>query len=255
MRELAQTSQSLYQDARPFPHIVLDDFFDPSLLTLVLEEFPQPGQISWKGFNNEYEVKLFCSADETFGPVTRLLMYHLNSITFLDFLSALTGIPDLIPDPTFNGGGMHQIERGGKLAIHADFNRHGRLHIDRRLNLLLYLNKDWRAEYGGDFELWDRDMTACVKKVAPLFNRMVVFSTTDFSYHGHPDELRYPRERSRKSLALYYYSNGRPDEERSDEHSTLFRARPAESFKGGIKRRIKPFVPPILFDLYDRITG
>src|SRR5882762_8479776 len=174
MKELSASAHSSYINARPFPHIVFDDFFDPSLLDLVLVEFPQPGAIRWQHFDNEREIKLASASEASFGPATRLLLYHLNSITFLEFLSEVTGIASLIPDPSFEGGGLHQIVRGGKLAIHTDFNRHRNYNLDRRLNLLLYLNKDWRDEYGGHLQLWDRDMTRCEAKVLPLFNRVVI---------------------------------------------------------------------------------
>jgi len=137
MRDLAKTSHEVYRNAQPYPHIVLDNFFDPALLDLILEEFPKPDQIKWQQFDNEREIKLASAAEASFGPVTRLLLYHLNSITFLEFLSEVTGIPNLIPDPTFNGGGLHQIVPGGKLGIHADYNKHGDYQLDRRLNLLL----------------------------------------------------------------------------------------------------------------------
>jgi Rps23 Pro-64 3,4-dihydroxylase Tpa1-like proline 4-hydroxylase len=226
MRDLVdQGGATSYRGAKPFPHIVMDDFFDSSLLETIRAEFPAPGEIAWRGFKNQYEIKLFSTAEQTFGPMTRLLLYHLNSITFLDFLSEITGIPDLIPDPTFNGGGMHQIQRGGKLGIHADFNRHKKYGLDRRLNLLVYLNRDWREEYGGHLELWDTQMSGCQRRVLPVFNRVVIFSTTDFSYHGHPEPLQCPPEMTRKSLAMYYYTNGRPASEVSKAHSTIFRAR------------------------------
>jgi hypothetical protein len=161
MAELAKSAPAQYAAARPFPHVVFDDFFDPALLESVLAEFPQPGQIDWQRFDNAQEIKLASAAESSFGPVTRLLLYHLNSITFLDFLSKVTGIANLISDPCFDGGGLHQIVRGGKLAVHADFNKHPRYGLDRRLNLLLYLNRDWREEYGGHLELWNREMTRC----------------------------------------------------------------------------------------------
>jgi hypothetical protein len=136
------------------------------------------------------------------------------------------------------------------LKVHADFNRHTRLQLDRRLNLLCYLNRDWREEYGGHLELWDREMKACVKRILPVFNRCVVFSTTDFSYHGHPDPLNCPKGWSRKSLALYYYTNGRPLDERSGQHSTLFQLRPGETVEHrryGRKDLVRDCVPPILW--------
>jgi Rps23 Pro-64 3,4-dihydroxylase Tpa1-like proline 4-hydroxylase len=250
MSELAKSGASSYQQAKPFPHIVIDNFFDPELLERVLQEFPRPGQIAWQRFDNEREIKLASAAEGNFGPVTRLLMYHLNGMTFLEFLSNITGTDNLLPDPGFEGGGLHQIVRGGKLGVHADFNKHRKYNLDRRLNLLLYLNKDWRDDYGGHLQLWDRQMTRCEAKVAPLFNRVMIFSTTDFTYHGHPDPLQCPEGMTRKSLALYYFSNGRPAEEISGEHSTLFRARDEQDFRPTFSQRMRKLgrdlVPPLL---------
>jgi len=251
MRELvAAGARASFLSAKPFPHIVFDDFLDPALLELVLTEFPQPGQIQWQRFDNAREIKLASAAEATFGPVTRLLLYHLNSVTFLEFLSQVTGIENLIPDPSFEGGGLHQIVRGGKLGVHADFNKHRSYQLDRRLNLLLYLNKDWREEYGGHLELWDRNMSHCERRVLPLFNRVMVFGTTDFTYHGHPDPLRCPEGMTRKSLALYYFSNGRPAEEISGDHSTLFQARRPDEFTATTGQRLRALardlLPPIV---------
>jgi 2OG-Fe(II) oxygenase superfamily len=250
MKELSASGYSTYISAAPFPHLVVDNFFDPDLIDLVLSEFPKPGAIRWQQFDNDREIKLASAAESSFGPITRLFLYHLNSITFLEFLSAVTGIPDLISDPRFDGGGLHQIVRGGKLGIHADFNRHRAYNLDRRLNLLLYLNKDWREDYGGHLQLWDRDMTRCAAKILPVFNRMMVFGTTDFTYHGHPDPLQCPEGMTRKSLALYYFSNGRPAEEISGDHSTIFRARHEGEFKLTATQRMRSLardlLPPII---------
>lgn len=250
MTEIAQSARESYANAKPFPHIVLDDFLAPALLDDVLSEFPKPGEIAWQRFDNERERKLASASESSFGPTTRLLLYHLNSITFLEFLTSITGIANLIPDPCFDGGGLHQIVRGGKLGIHADFNKHPRYGLDRRLNLLLYLNKEWREEYGGHLELWNSDMTRCDAKVLPVFNRLMVFGTTDFTYHGHPDPLQCPVGVTRKSIALYYFSNGRPSEEISGNHSTLFQARTEEEFKPTLQQRIRrvatDLLPPIV---------
>jgi hypothetical protein len=250
MRDSAAAAREEYAKAKPFPHVVFDNFFDPALLDMVLAEFPKPGQINWQKFDNAKEIKLASAREASFGTVTRLLFYHLNSMTFLQFLSEVTGIPNLISDPGFEGGGLHQIIRGGKLGVHADFNRHRDFGLDRRLNLLLYLNKDWREEYGGNLELWDRNMTGCEARVAPLFNRVMIFGTTDFTYHGHPDPLQCPEGMTRKSMALYYFSNGRPAEEISGDHSTLFRARNQNDFSPTVTQKVrgimKDLVPPLL---------
>jgi Rps23 Pro-64 3,4-dihydroxylase Tpa1-like proline 4-hydroxylase len=250
MNATAESAHTTYINAKPFPHVVFDDFFPSTIVERVLEEFPKPDAIRWQSFDSAEEIKLASAAEASFGPVTRLLMYHLNSITFLEFLSRVTGIENLISDPGFDGGGVHQIVRGGKLGVHADFNRHRAFGLDRRLNLLLYLNKDWREEYGGHLQLWDRGMSRCEAKVLPIFNRVMVFGTTDFTYHGHPDPLQCPEGMTRKSLALYYFSNGRPAEEVTGEHSTIFRARDEKDFRLTFKQRLRKlagdFVPPIV---------
>ena len=256
MAELEKSLRASYSNAKPFPYVILDNFFDSSLIDLVLSEFPKPGEIKWQHFNTQQEIKLASDSELAFGPATRLFLYHLNSSTFLQFLSKITGITNLIPDPWFDGGGLHQIVRGGKLGIHVDFNKHPRYGLDRRLNLLLYLNKDWREEYGGHLELWDRDMARCDAKILPIFNRLVIFGTTDFTFHGHPDPLKCPDGMTRKSLALYYFSNGRPADEISHEHSTLFRARNEQELKLPFKQRLgqitKDFLPPIVTRLLRR---
>jgi Rps23 Pro-64 3,4-dihydroxylase Tpa1-like proline 4-hydroxylase len=192
MREIAAAGRAAYEAARPFPHFMIDDFLDPAVLECVLAEFPTPEAIRWQRFDSGREIKLASAKESTFGPVTRRLMHQLNSITFLEFVSQVTGIDDLIPDPSFDGGGLHQIEPGGKLGVHADYNKHPRYGLDRRVNVLIYLNKEWREEYGGHLELWDVGMTKCEARVLPIFNRLMMFGTTDFTYHGHPDPLRCP---------------------------------------------------------------
>lgn len=192
------------------------------------------------------------------GPKVRELIHFLNSEPFLVFLQELTSIKEsLIGDPYLIGGGLHEIKRGGLLKVHADFNKHTLTGLDRRLNVLVYLNKDWKEEYGGHFELWDKDMQRSAKKILPAFNTLAMFSTTDFSYHGHPDPLNCPPDRSRRSVALYYYSNGRPVSEINQglvEHSTLFKARKGHedevvAEKASWKQKAKRFVPPVLLDL------
>ena len=255
--DLANKYQTKYSSAEPFPHIVIDNFLPKDILDRVLGEFPSPEKIDWKTFDNSAEKKLASTSELQMGESTRLLLQQLNSSTFVSFLEKLTGIDGIIPDPHYIGGGLHQIEKGGYLKIHVDFNRHKRLRLDRRLNLLIYLNKDWQEEYGGHFEMWDVDMTECKKKILPIFNRCVIFSTTDFSFHGHPEPLTCPENRTRKSLALYYYSNGRPAHEVADGHTTVFRERPDETIKTKnsgfsslkFKTVFKKLLPPIVIDL------
>jgi Rps23 Pro-64 3,4-dihydroxylase Tpa1-like proline 4-hydroxylase len=155
-------------------------------------------------------------------PAIRKILRELNSTLFLRYLSDLTQIPHLLPDPSFIGSGMFLIEPGGFLNVHADFNVHFLNKLDRRLNLLLYLNLGWREAYGGHLELWRAGEPTPTKSILPIANRCVIFATTDQSFHGHPTPLSCPPGRSRNCLSLYYYTNGRPDTERSDEHNTLW---------------------------------
>jgi 2OG-Fe(II) oxygenase superfamily len=257
---LATTLSDQYAQAKPFPHAVIDDFLPAEELRRVAAGFPKPGDIEWHRSSNPRQTKLAVEDERLIDERARWLLYQLNSATFVNFLEKLTRIEGLIPDPYFAGGGLHQIEPGGYLKIHADFNRHEKFQLERRLNVLLYLNEDWKEEYGGHLELWNRDMTDCVQKILPVFNRCVIFNTTDHSYHGHPEPLACPQGITRKSLALYYYSNGRPEHEATSEHGTLTKPRPGETIEGingrsRTKAAARRLLPPILFDLRRFLTG
>jgi 2-oxoglutarate-Fe(II)-dependent oxygenase superfamily protein len=221
MKELVTQHAEAYRTADPFPHIVLDDLFEPELLSQVLAEFDAMDRGKWRARDKDYERKWATEDIQHFGPVTRSFINQLNGGLFLNFLEDLTGIAGLVSDPHIRGGGLHEIRREGALGVHADFNLHPRLHIWRRLNLLLYLNENWDRAWGGELELWDRAGKACVKSIAPIFNRTVIFDTSNYSYHGHPHPLMCPPERSRKSIALYYYTAAKPEGE-IDPHITLF---------------------------------
>ncbi len=215
LNEVVAELKKDYQNNLPFPNIYLDNFFDESFLNEVLEEFPSIDKLKEKiHFSNPNENKLATKGEHNFGDKTKRLVHYLNSQPFLEFLQELTGIEEtLIPDPYFEGGGYHEIKPGGFLKLHVDFHMHRSMNLSRRLNLLIYLNQDWEEEYGGYFELWEKDMSKSVVKILPIFNRIAIFSTTGDSWHGHPDPLTCPEDRSRKSLALYYYTNGRPENE------------------------------------------
>lgn len=200
---------------------------------------------------NPVERKLATTNVSILPAFTRHVLAELNSSSFVLFLERLTGISGLIPDPHYVGGGLHQIERGGFLKVHADFNRHPILRVDRRLNLLIYLNPGWRDEYGGHFELWDAGMKRCVKRVLPVINRCVVFTTGERSFHGHPDPLTCPEGTTRRSLALYYYTAAATGGDAgAADHTTLFQRRPGEQLERSTSFRVRgvmrEVLPPIL---------
>lgn len=241
-----------YAAAAPFPHVVLHDLIPREVLRSVAKEFPDGAAMGMQ-FADEVQVKAAESRWEQFGPATRAVIAELNSGSFIQCLTRLTGIDDLIVDANLVGAGQHQIQRGGMLKVHADFDRHVRTGLLRRLNVLVYLNELWEDDWGGHLELWDRDMTEAVVRVAPRLGTMVVFSTTDQSFHGHPDPLTCPPDRSRKSIALYYYTS--PIEVHA-RRTTDFRARPGEHLDYELsapsrRERLKRWVPPALLELRD----
>ena len=251
-----------YQEAKPYPHIVFDNFLPEEIAELILDQFPDANSKIWTKLPTEDQKGKFVAKDESQFPVDiRALIHELNSGTFLNFLEQLTGIAELISDAKIAGGGLHRIEREGKLSVHVDFSHHPTNGLNRRINLLLFLNKNWPEEYGGNFEFWTwkKDNKKCEKRILPVFNRCVIFSTSPTSYHGHPEPLSCPDSESRKSIALYYFSNGRPAGE-DIEHNTLFKTRPNEKNSlGNVLVRtassgfVRDLMPPIIYRNIRRI--
>jgi hypothetical protein len=252
---LAKESADKYKNNKPFPHIYFDNFLPTEVAEAALRDFPEPKQLAWSEFNNPNEKKLAFDVVEKLPPTVRDVLYFLNSRPMIQFLEVLTGIEGVPPDPHFVGGGLHQIKPGGKLGVHADFNIHTKLKLDRRINVLIYMNKDWKEEYGGHFELWNKDMTKAEQKILPLFNRCAIFSTTSTSFHGHPTPLSCPPDRTRKSMATYYYSNGRPEEEVHESHSTLFKETPGteKPARNVFSRVLHAVTPPIIVDTIKKV--
>jgi hypothetical protein len=246
LMRLAEENSERFRTAEPFPHIVFDDFLPEWVLDRVLEEFPDPGDVPWKEFKQATSRKLASEGDSFFGDYTRHLLGQLNTATFLQFLERLTGIDGLIADPYFFGGGLHQIEPGGFLKVHVDFSRHETLRVARRLNAIIYLNKDWEPSYGGALEFWDSEMTSAVESVLPVFNRCVIFATQGAN-HGHPEPLACPPDRTRRSLALFYYRNDQGYDEALEDHDSRYRERPGERIRSG-RSTIRRITPPILID-------
>jgi len=231
-----------FRDAEPFPHIVIDDFLTGEFVSQLNRNFPD-FSVKKKSGSTHIPVVLpdgseaqlgkeWLSREQLVSLLYRRLYWELNSNPFVSLLEKVTGIPGLLADPHLAGGGVHNTSPGGYLKVHSDFNKHPQYGLDRRLNLLIYLNEDWLDEYGGHLELWTKDMGSCVQKIAPIAGRCVIFRTTSTSFHGHPHPLACPPDRSRRSIALYYYSNGRPPEEDSREHGTLWQDLPGQVGQG-----------------------
>ena len=243
LNTLAEREAPAYKTAMPFQHIVIDDFVSDAIARQLQDGFPPADPALQERDNTAFvdedtrklpaqKNKLGIRNEQAFDPLVRHILWEMQSQAFILFLEKLTGITNLLPDPRLLGGGTHQTLPGGLLRIHADFNKHRIYDLDRRLNLLLYLNDDWHDEYGGHLELWDRGLTACQKRVLPISKRLVLFSTGSDTWHGHPHALTCPDGRARQSLALYYYTNGRPADETHPKHKTLWPLLPGEELPG-----------------------
>ncbi len=226
LQRLAERHRDSFQNARPCPHVVIDDFLPLEILDRLIAEFPPPSDPGWEisgagrtQFSRDRESVKLARTEAHFPPLSRHVLSQLNSAAVLRFLERLTGRKELIVDPTFAGCGMHSTGRGGRLMLHTDTNRHpivgGRIH--QVLNLMIYLNRDWRDDYGGHFELWEKSPRRCVTRVAPLANRCVVFQTGTGALHGHPEPVAGPEGQRRNSLAVYYYMLDRPEDDDYDQ--------------------------------------
>jgi 2OG-Fe(II) oxygenase superfamily len=258
---LALENAARYQAGSPFPHIYFDNFLPVDVADAALDQFPKPREVAWNVQTdvNQHK-KLAFDAVENLPGALRDVLFFLNSRPMLQFLEQLTGISSVLPDPYYVGGGLHQIRPGGLLEVHADFSYHKRLRLDRRINVLIYLNKDWKEEYGGHFELWDRQLTQAEQRILPVFNRCAIFSTTSVSYHGHPSPLACPPDRNRQSIATYYYSNGRPEEDPglTHRHDVEFQERPGINrvkLTINAKKLVRSLIPPLVTHLYRKLRG
>jgi len=232
-----------YNSATPFPHIVLPNFLDEDILDRCLQEFPSVPSSAARYKRSQENLK-FEFKPEVLSPPIRSLFYSFNSIPFVGFIQNLTGIKGLIPDPYFAGAGLHQVGDGGHLDIHTDFNFHSAMGLERRINVLIYLNRDWREEYGGCLEFWDQKMSRCCHRVVPSFNTCVVFNTSSTSFHGNPVRVSHPDRQPRRAIALYYYTATWDGTRRS--HTTQFRVRPDSPDQFDLRVRFNEVVEDVM---------
>ena len=219
-----------YATNQPFPHIHLPEFLEPGIARAISNEFPVAGTDAWTQYKHHNENKLGMAKRELFPPQIRAVADELNSPEFVAWLSTLTGIPGLIPDPSLEGGGLHQSGRGGFLNVHTDFSMHHyQKNWRRRVNVIVYLNPAWQDQWGGAIEFWEKGMQRCAAKYSPLLNHAVIFTTDERSLHGFPDPLRCPEGVARKSLAFYYYTV--EEHAKASSHSTDYFARPGDTWK------------------------
>lgn len=228
MMKVTEPARQAYAAAEPFPHIVLDNFWDTDEIKAAAEGVKLIPEHVW--LQEELQVqqrKKWVEDLSVVPPEVARVMKGLFDTQVLQALSAISGIPDLLPEPALFGAGVHRTSQGGRLAIHTDFNTHPS-GLYRRLNLLLYLNKHWHEDWGGGLELWTADMAHRAKTVPPVLNRAVIFTLSDVSFHGHPDPLTCPDDEARYSFAAYYYTEAKPDDF-TGAHNTCWQRRPGSS--------------------------
>lgn len=227
----------------PFKHLYVDNFFPEEFANKCLDYFPDTQDPKFWEIKNDknIEVKMRSKWQSEFDIPDFIIdaVRILNSSLFMLEIANLFNIHKIIPDPYFTGGGLNVTKRGGLLDVHVDGNYHDATGLDRRLNAIFYLNKNWQKKWGGEFGLYDKEGKNCLKKIDPIFNRLVVFDTHDFSYHGLPDPVNFPVNSPRKSIILYYYTKEkRPSSQvmSSKPHSALWVKKDKKDKKGKLNR-------------------
>ena len=198
----------MYHDY-PFDHWVIDDFLDIDLANTLSNDFIEYNDRNWFCYDNPLEHKKTLNNWYCFPPTTYQFFTILNSPDFIDYITEITNIKHLYPDIGLHGAGWHIHEKGGKLNIHLDYNIHPKLELQRKLNIIIYLTENWDISWGGNLEFWSHDKKnnkpkEKIKTIDNIFNRAVIFDTTQNSWHGFPQPLTCPKNVYRKSIAMYY---------------------------------------------------
>ncbi len=200
-----------FTNAKPFPNVTIDNFFKPEIADALYNRFPKvTDNHKWVIYNNPIEKK-YALTDFSALPQFKDLFALLQTDQFVELVKKVSGIDNLESDPHLHGAGLHQHIPGGKLDMHLDYSIHPISGKERRVNLIIYFTKDWKEDYGGAIEFWNEDFSKCETKLIPCFNKAVLFRTSDVSYHGLPLPIKCPENNSRKSIAIYYVSDPRPD--------------------------------------------
>ncbi|MCA9196984.1 MAG: 2OG-Fe(II) oxygenase [Planctomycetales bacterium] len=224
-------AKARFQSATPFPSICFDNFLEPEFASEVAAAYPslEEAKKIGRAFKAVNEIgKVQVTDSSRFPGAVGKLHELLASRPVLDFMSMLSGRPELLADEEMVGGGMHQTGPRGRLDVHVDFNYIKDRQLYRRLNILVFLNRQWEESWGGKLELWDGKVKKCHHTFLPVFNRCIIFETSEISYHG-VTAVTCPEGQSRKSFAAYYYT--KQDTPEFAPHSTVFRARPDELTK------------------------
>jgi 2OG-Fe(II) oxygenase superfamily len=237
---------SNYRSAKPFPHLVLDNLFSDGLLECVVDEMLPLGEAKWVRHDDDHIRQFNLRSVLDLGRAGSQLVAFLHSAGFLYFLSKVTGIWELLPDPYLQGAGYHRIPRGGKFDVHVDRNIAYSTGLVRRLSLLIYLNKDWKHEYGGQLELWSKDGNRQEVVIEPTFNRTAIFEINDENYHGVPSVVRCPRGRSRNCFVAYYHTVESPGIKKVMPHTSIYAPILYGQRPSRLRQFAKDLTPPLV---------
>jgi hypothetical protein len=229
-----EESGKMFLNARPFRHAVIDNFLDPQFCQRLIDEFPvfdsrkalnEAGALGRKAVHPDLT---------SLGPAYREFDALMRDPAFLKRVGEMTGIADLLYDADYVGGGTHENLDGQELDVHVDFNYHPKTFQHRRLNLIVFLNREWEEGWGGSLELCSDPWSPAGEdtvRVLPVANRAVLFETTEHSWHGF-SRITLPPEKdiSRRSIAVYFYTKVRPPEEAAESHGTVYIPRPLPAY-------------------------
>ncbi len=238
LKERSESIRNDFQTKQPFHYAMFENFFKQDVANLIHENYPDIKDGKWDGTTYVDQKNKFQKHSFDKGSIFYDVFNEMNSAEFLDWLEKFTGIDQLQGDEELFGGGLHQSIAGAFLNVHVDYNIHPKTKFHRRLNVIVYMNKQWHDDYEGHLELWNLSdkKKELLAKYSPEFNRCVIFETNEISFHGHPKPLRTPEGMNRKSIATYYYTVDRPDTEIAHAHNTIYVN--TEGTTGQVKRMV-----------------
>jgi hypothetical protein len=243
-----------YKSAKPFPHLVFENMFSNQMLDELVAELPSIDRNKWVHEDNDHIQQYNLRSAVDLGKTGYQLSSLLHSAKFLYFLSEVTGIWSLLPDPYLQGAGYHVVPRGGSFDIHADRNTAYETGLMRRLSLIIYLNKNWKHEYGGQLELWNSTATRCEAVIEPEFNRTILFEITDTNFHGLPNPIACPEGQTRNAFVTYFHT-ATLNNQKVVPHTSIYAPNFYRKDKLSVRQMVKDCIPPILVRGLKKMRG
>ncbi len=237
-------------NAQPYAHLAEDGWFNPALLELIYEEFDNLSDSTWKQWTTRHQNTYRSPVKPQLGPASSLYFSLVNSSWFVDFISAVMSVDELIVDQQLYGGGLHESRTGGKFGIHRDFDRHLTTGLNNEMSMMTYLNKNWNPDWGGALEIWDRNQKRSVCQFEPDFGRTVIVKHGPHSFHGHPKPLTMPEGHVRRSLSSYYYTSPHAGADKPQQVSTYFVKIKTSDM---VHATLRGMTPPLIWDGVRRI--